>query len=91
MKLHFVCVVAALFAFVSAGHAADSGKKAAAPDNTTKPITIPSVELGGYAVDLSTKQPGDSNVPTFEDPAKDNKDNALVPYFGLHFTKPLDK
>jgi hypothetical protein len=90
MKLRLFCVVAALFAFVGVGHAANTGKKDAAQDKATKQLTIPSVEMGGYSVDLSTKQPDDPNVPTFQDPATQDH-NAVVPYFGLHLTKPLGK
>jgi len=87
MKLRLLCVLAMLFAFGAAGHAADSAKKDDASDNGAKKLTIPSVELGGGSVGVSTDKPGDPNVPGFSDPAR--LDKPREPFVGLKFTKPL--
>ncbi len=85
MKLRLLCMLAVLFAFPGAGHAA--GKTDDASTNGSKKLTIPSVEMGGGSVGVSTTQPDDPNVPAFNDP--DKKDKPTVPFLGLKFTKPL--
>ncbi len=85
MKLRLVCVFAVLFAFTGIGYAAD--KKDDASDNGSKKLTIPSVEMGGGSVGVSTTQPNDPNVPALNDP--DKQDRPTTPFLGLKFTKPL--
>jgi hypothetical protein len=89
MKLRLACVVAALFAFAVAAHAADVGKK---NDDTTstglKKLKIPSLEMGGGSIGLSTSRPGDSNVPAYHDPRM--QDQPMQPFVGLKFTAPLE-
>jgi hypothetical protein len=88
MKLRLACVVAALFACTVAAHAADAGKK---NDDTTdtglKKLKIPSLEMGGGSVGLSTTQPSDPNVPGYHDPRM--QDKPMEPFVGLKFTAPL--
>ena len=88
MKLRLLCVLAMLFAFAGAAQAADSAKKDDAADSGAKKLSIPSVEMGGGSIGLSTDKPGNSNVPTFNDPSKDP--DAVHPFVGLKFTKPLE-
>jgi hypothetical protein len=97
MKLRLLWVLALLVAVGSGAHAADSGKNNSAPDtgnktDTTdtgiKKLTMPSMELGGGSLGISTDQPNDPDVPTFNDPQK--QDKPVEPFFGLKFTKPLD-
>jgi hypothetical protein len=87
MKLRLLCVFAMLFAFAGAAQAADAGKKDAASDNGLKNLTIPSVEMGGGSIGVSTDKPNDPNVPAFHDPTVD--DRKAQPFVGLKFTKPL--
>ena len=88
MKLRLLCVLAMLFGLAGAAQAADLAKKDGASGSGTKELSIPSVELGGGSVGVSTDKPGDSNVPTFNDPSKDR--DAVHPFVGLKFTKPLE-
>ena len=85
MKLRLLCALAMLFAIAGAGHATDAGKTG---DTSGKKLTIPSVEMGGGSVGVSTTRPDDPNVPGFNDPAK--QDKPVEPFVGLKFTKPLD-
>jgi hypothetical protein len=87
MRLRLLCVLATLFAFAGAAQAADAGKKDDASDNGLKKLTIPSVEMGGGSLGVSTDKPNDPNVPMFRDPAID--DRKAEPFVGLKFTKPL--
>ncbi len=87
MKLRLLCVLAMLFAFAGAAQAADAGKKDDASDNGLKKLTIPSVEMGGGSLGVSTDKPNDPNVPVFRDPTVD--DHRAEPFVGLKFTKPL--
>ena len=87
MKLRLLCVLAMLFAFAGAAQAADAGKKDDASDNGAKKLAIPSVEMGGGSVGVSTDKPHDPNVPGFSDPAR--LDKPAEPFVGLKFTKPL--
>ena len=52
-----------------------------------KKLTIPSVEMGGGSLGVSTDKPNDPNVPVFRDPTVD--DHRAEPFVGLKFTKPL--
>ena len=88
MKPRLLCVLAMLFAFAGVAQAADSAKKDDATGSGTKKLSIPSVEMGGGSVGVSTDKPGDSNVPTFNDPTVQDKSRA--PFVGLKFTKPLE-
>lgn len=87
MKLRMLCVVAALFAIAGVAQAADTGKNGDA-SNGTKKLTIPSMEMGGGSVGVSTTQPNGPNVPGLNDPNK--QDKPVDPFIGLKFTKPLD-
>jgi hypothetical protein len=98
MKPRLLWVLALLVAVTGGGaHAADSGKKGAPSDTGkktekteigTKKLTIPSMELGGGSLGVSADDPNDPNVPSINDPQK--QDKPVEPYFGLKFTKPLD-
>ena len=97
MKLRLLCVLALLVAIAGGAHAADSGKKGTTPDTDkktdttdagTKKLTIPSMEMGGGSLGISTVGPNDPNVPAINDPEK--QDKSVEPFFGLKFTKPLD-
>jgi len=97
MKLRLLWVLALLVAVAGGAHAADSGKANSAPDtgkktDTTdtgiKKLTIPSMEVGGGSLGISTDDPNNSNVPTLNDPRQ--QDRPIEPFFGLKFTKPLD-
>ncbi len=89
MKLRLLGVLALLVAVAGGAHAADSGKKANSSDSAgIKNLTVPSLEVGGGALGISTDQPNDPDVPTINDPQK--LDKPVEPFFGLKFTKPLD-
>ena len=64
-------------------------KKDDASDNGLKKLTIPSVEMGGGSIGVSTDKPNDPNVPAFRDPTID--DRKAEPFVGLKFTKPLER
>jgi len=88
MKLRLPYVLAMLLAFAGAAQAADAGKKdSGASGHGSKQLTIPSVEMGGGSIGVSTDKPNDPNVPTFHDPTID--DRKAQPFVGLKFTKPL--
>ncbi len=96
MKLRLLGVLLLLVAVGGGAHAADSankdtaadiGKKADTSDTGTHKLTIPSMELGGGSLGVSTDSPNDPNVPTFNDPH--HQDKPLEPFFGLKFTAPL--
>jgi hypothetical protein len=87
MMLRVACALAVVFAVAGAAHAADSGKKSGTTDTGAKNLTIPSVELGGGSLGVTTSKPNDSNVPGFNDPQK--QDKPFEPFVGLHFSKPL--
>ena len=89
MKLRLFCIAAALAAFAGAGHAAEAGKNGGAPADGSKQLTIPSVEMGGGSLGVSTRQPDDPNVPRFNDPTY--QDERKDPFVGLKFNKPLGK
>jgi len=90
MKLRLFRVVAALFIFAGVGHAAvaDKGDKGGnASGGGAKNLTIPSVEMGGGALGVSTDKPSAPDVPGFNDPADQN--DRVEPFVGLKFNKPL--
>ena len=88
MKLRMLCVVAALFAVTGVAQAADPGRNGDS-GNGSKKLTIPSMDLGGGSVGVSGTQPSDPNVPTLNDPTK--QDKSVEPFIGLKFTRPLDE
>jgi len=97
MKLRLLWVLALLVAVSGGAHAADSGKKdnrsdagkkIDTTDTSTKKLTIPSMEVGGGSLGISTDQPTDPGVPTLNDPH--HLDKPVEPFFGLKFTKPLE-
>ena len=88
MKLRVLWVVALLVSVAGGAHAADSGKKNSAPDTGIRKLTIPSMDVGGGSLAVSTDNPSDPDVPTFNDPRK--QDKPVEPFFGLKFTRPLD-
>ena len=87
MKMRLLCVMAALFAFAAAAQAAEAGKTDDASSGGAKKLIIPSMEMGGGSLGVSTDRPGDPSVPTFNDP--DKQDKPIEPFVGLKFTKPL--
>lgn len=88
MKLRLLCALAMLFALAGAGLAAEAGKNNGTSDNGGKKLTIPSLEMGGGSLGVSTDKPDDPNVPAFHDPNNDDR-GAVEPFVGLKFTKPL--
>ncbi len=87
MKLRLLCVLAVLFVLNGASHAAEAVKSGDASGSGSKKLTIPSVEMGGGSLGVSTDKPTDPNVPGFNDPAY--QDKPVEPFVGLKFTKPL--
>jgi hypothetical protein len=82
MKLRLLCALAMLFAVAGGGHAADKNGEASG-----KKLIVPSVEMGGGSIGVSTDKPNDPNVPGFNDPAY--QDKPVEPFVGLKFNKPL--
>ena len=87
MKLRLFHVVAALFIFAGVGHAAEADKGGNASGSGSKNLTIPSVEMGGGSLGVSTDKPTSPNVPGLNDPADQN--NRVEPFVGLKFNKAL--
>ena len=90
MTLRLIRVVAALFIVTGVGHAAEAEKGdegSNASGGGSKNLTIPSVEMGGGSLGVSTDKPTSANVPGFNDPAEQN--NRVEPFVGLKFNKSL--
>ncbi|HXZ22108.1 MAG TPA: hypothetical protein VEH78_05020 [Pseudolabrys sp.] len=78
-------VLSVLFAFTSSGYAQDSKDK----KPKEKPMQLPSVDvLKGYTGTFSADE---SHVWQTQDPSNQfrTQQSASQPYFGLHFTRPL--